>query len=81
MSQPRRQKQQFDHGQRVFVYWRRAIYPAEYRGYDNFEREEAHLVYIEAANGESSLNGEDIYGDYGTARKEHPRATDHVQGI
>lgn len=81
MSQPRRQKQQYNHGDTVYVFWRKAIYPAEYRGYDNFERDEAHLVYITAANGEVKMSGEDIYADYGKARKQHPRATDHVQGI
>ena len=81
MSQPRRQKQQFDHGQTVYVFWRNAIYPAEYRGYDNFQREESHRVYIAASNGEEEVNGDQVFGDYASARKAHPRATDHVQGI
>lgn len=81
MARPRRQKQQFDHGQTVYVYWREAIYPAEYRGYDNFERDESHIVYIPAANGEQNVSGDEVFGDAVQAKRAYPNATDHVRGI
>jgi len=71
----------FDHGQTVYVYWREAIYPAEYRGYDNFSREESHLVNIKAVGGEHNIDDDDIFGEYQEARRTHPRATDHVRGV
>lgn len=81
MADNTRQKQRFDHGQKVYVYWRKALYPAEYRGYDNFQREESHRVYIAASNGEEEVSGDQIFGDYTKARRTFPRATDHVKGI
>jgi len=78
---PRRQKQQFDHGQTVYVHWREAIYPAEYRGYDNFERDESHIVYIPAAGGEQNISGDDLFANHRLAKQAYPRATDHVKGI
>lgn len=78
---PSRQKQVFDHGETVYVYWRKAIYPAEYRGYDNFQREESHLVYISAAGGEEEVSEDQLFGDYRKARRTYPNATDHVKGI
>jgi hypothetical protein len=81
MSQPRRQKQRYDHGQTVIVYWREALFQAEYRGYDNFEREESHIVYIPAAGGEQNVSGDEVFADYRTAANQYPRATDHVKGI
>jgi len=77
----RRQKQQFDHGETVYVFWREAIYAAEYRGYDNFEREESHIVYIPASNGEENVSGDHVFADYRLAKQTHPNATDHVRGI
>jgi hypothetical protein len=77
----RRQKQQFDHGETVYVFWREAIYAAEYRGYDNFEREESHIVYIPASNGEENVSGDHVFADYAHAKQAHPGATDHVRGI
>jgi hypothetical protein len=75
------QKQILNHGETVYVYWRKAIYPAEYRGYDNFQRDESHLVYISAANGEEEVSEDQIFGDYRRAKRAYPRATDHVKGI
>lgn len=81
MSDTSRQKQKFDHGQKVYVFWRKALYPAEYRGYDNFQRDESHLVYISAANGEEEVSADQIFGRYTDARQAYPRATDHVKGL
>lgn len=81
MSDTSRQKQKFDHGQTVYVYWRKALYPAEYRGYDNFQRDESHLVYITAAGGEEEVDGNQIFGSYRKAQQSYPRATDHVKGL
>lgn len=73
--------QRFDHGQTVYVYWREAIYPATYKGYDNFEREKSHLVEITAAGGEHNIDDDKIFGNYQNARRNYPRATDHVKGM
>ena len=75
------QKQLLNHGDTVYVYWIKAIYPAEYRGYDNFQRDESHLVYISAANGEEEVYEDQIFGDYRKAKQAFPNATDHVKGI
>lgn len=77
----KRQKQPFNHGQKVYVFWREAIFPAEYRGYDNFEREESHIVNIPAANGEINVSGDEVFGNYNQIRQAYPNATDHVKGI
>jgi hypothetical protein len=77
----KRQKQKFDHGQTVYVYWRQAIFPAEYRGYDNFEREESHIVYLTSANGEINVSDNEVFGNYRQAKQAYPNATDHVKGI
>lgn len=71
----------FQHGQKVYVAWREAIYPAEYKGYDNFDREENHLVNIPAAGGEHNIDDEDIFGNYRRAVQQNPNATDHVRGM
>lgn len=81
MSDTSRQKQKFDHGQQVFVYWRKALYPAEYRGYDNFQRDESHLVHIRATGGEEEVDANQIFGSYPKARQAYPNATDHVKGL
>ncbi len=81
MANNSRQKQRFDHGQKVFVYWRKALYPAEYRGYDNFQREESHRVHISASGGEEEVSANQIFEDYRRARRQFPNATDHVKGI
>lgn len=73
--------QRFDHGQTVYVYWRDAIYPAKYKGYDNFEREKSHLVEITAMGGEHNVQDSNVYGNYRQAKRSHPRATDHVRGL
>lgn len=78
---PNRQKQKFNHGQTVYVYWREAIYAAEYRGYDNFERDESHIVFIPAANGEENVSSEEVFGSLQRAKQAYPNATDHVRGI
>lgn len=81
MADNSRQKQRFDHGQTVYVHWRKALYPAEYRGYDNFQREESHRVYISASGGEEEVAADQIFGNYRQAKQAFPRATDHIQGI
>lgn len=73
--------QNFQHGQKVYVVWHEAIYPAEYHGYDNFEREESHLVEIPAAGGEQNIDDDKIFADYRRAKREYPSATDHVRGM
>ena len=80
-NRPSRQKQILNHGETVYVYWRKAIYAAEYRGYDNFQRSEGHLVYIAASNGEEEVSEDQIFTDYRKAKRAFPNATDHVKGI
>lgn len=81
MADNSRQKQRFDHGQTVYVHWRKALYAAEYRGYDNFQREESHRVYISASGGEEEVAADQIFGNYRQAKQTFPNATDHIQGI
>jgi len=71
----------FQHGQKVYVIWHESLYPAEYKGYDNFDRDPSHLVEIHAAGGEQNLEDELVFGDYRRAAKEFPNATDHVRGM
>jgi len=71
----------FQHGQKVYIIWHEALYPGEYKGYDNFEREESHLVNIPAAGGEHNIDDDKIFDDYRRAVSRYPDATDHIRGM